>query len=304
MVDGQFADVYFCANCGHVHRTEGYAVPLRFPYAGRCINCGGDQQESAEGLRCVQCGKTALQDKDLHERLAALHPDRDCLAAAKALVESGRNVLALKLATAEVQWGRDPVAGMVQRIQILEALGEFDLALDEAYEWADQHGAPADVFGLIAQLEAGAGNYKGSLTALERGLGVFPDRWDWWCDYAEIQMHLDERPGAVRSAGKGLGSPNAALRARCVHVLSEVGQRYYAESRYADALGACSIAGELQEKFVDLAWLRARIAATNQDKEYLVRWLQCTVALDPDHDDAHRMLEPYVPRKGGWFSWG
>ena len=28
VVEGQYADIYFCANCGHVHRTEKYAVPM------------------------------------------------------------------------------------------------------------------------------------------------------------------------------------------------------------------------------------------------------------------------------------
>ncbi len=304
MVDEQFADIYFCANCGHVHRTEKYAVPMRFPYQGRCINCGGDQQESAEGLRCIQCGKTALQDKDLHDRLASLHPDRDYLIAATALAENNRQVLALKLATAEIQWGRDPIAGMVLRIQTLEGLGEIDHALDEAYEWADQDGAPAQVHGVVAQLEAGIGNLKGALTALERGLHDQPENWSWWCDYAELQMHMDERPGAIRAAAKGMGTQSAEERSRCVAVLAEVGERLYAGGQYAEALGACSLAADLQEKYVELAWLRARIAATNQDLDYLVKWLEVTVELAPDHAEAKAMLEPYTRnKKSGWFGW-
>src|SRR4029079_12124929 len=87
VVDNQYADVYFCASCGHVHRTEKYAVSLRFPYADRCVNCGGDLH-AEEGLdpadpsqvRCTTCGLTAAEDRDLHDRLASLHPDGEFLA--------------------------------------------------------------------------------------------------------------------------------------------------------------------------------------------------------------------------------
>ena len=301
IVDGQYADIYFCASCGHVHRTEKYAVPMRFPYQGRCINCGGDQRETAEGLRCTNCGKTLLQDKDLHDRLAALHPERDYLEASKALAGSNRMVLALKLATAEIQWGRDPMDGMTHRISTLEALGESDRALDEAYEWSEQAAAPASVWGLIAQLEAGVGNLKGAVKALEKGLNIDKENWTWWVDYAELMIHMDERSGAVRAASKGLGTRDAEQRQRCAMVIAEVGERYYAGGQFAEALGACSLAGDLQEKYSELAWLRARITATNQDKSTLVHWLEKTVELNPENAEAVAMLEPYQRKKRGWF---
>ena len=304
VVDNQYADIFFCASCGHVHRTEKYAVPTRFPYQGRCINCGGDQRESAEGLRCIQCRKTALEDKDIHDRLAALHPSREYLEAATALTGLGRHVLALKLGTAEIRWGRDPVKGMIMRIQTLEALGESDRALDEAYEWSEREGAPADVWGVIANLEAGVGNLKGATTALERGLNMHPEKFEWWTDYAEIMCHLDDRPNALRAAQKALRADNPEVVGRAIIVIAEVGERYYANGQYAEALGACSLATDHQEREVGLAWLRARIAATNQDLDYLVKWLEATVALDPDHAEAQAMLEPYKRKKGGGFgSW-
>lgn len=304
VVDNQYADVYFCAACGHVHRTEKYAIPLRFPYQGRCINCGGDQRETAQGLTCTQCGKTALEDKELHDRLARLHPSGDYLTAARALSEHGRHVLALKLSTAEIQWGRDPVQGMLQRIATLEALDEYDKALDEAYEWAEQGHAPDEVWSTIAALEASIGNLKGAITALERGLNKNPEAWSMWLDYGEIMVHTDERPGALRAASHALKAPDREHEARCIAIITEVGERYYAAGQYAEALGACSLARDLQEKYVELAWLRARIAATNQDLDYLVKWLEVTVGLDPDHEEARAMLEPYKRERRGWFGWG
>lgn len=310
VVDDQYADVYFCASCGHVHRTEKYSANLRFPYHDRCVNCGGDLRLTPQAVgqdppdphhvQCTVCGLTAAEDKELHDKLAALHPNRDYLLAAQALADSGRHVLALKLATAQTRWGDDPVMGEIQRLAVLEVMNEFDRALDEAYEWADNEGCPPLVFGVIAQLEAGVGNLRGALSALERGLAADPDNTEWWIDYAELNMHLDERPNAIRAAGKALG--NAQTERRAVAVLSEVGERYYAGAQYAEALGACSLAQHRQEQYTELAWLRARISAVNQDTNYMIKWLEITLQLDPSHEEAQEMLAPYK-RKRGWFRW-
>jgi hypothetical protein len=75
---------------------------------------------------------------------------------------------------------------------------------------------------------------------------------------------------------------------------------------FAEALAACSLAGDLQEQYVGLAWLRAQIAATNKDEDYLVRWLRATLAIEPGHAAAAAMLAPFEEpkqkaRKAGWF---
>lgn len=307
IVDNQYADLYFCASCGHVHRTEKYAVSLRFPYQDRCVNCGGDLQADptvpvpdATRIRCSQCGLTAAEDRDLHDRLAALHPDGEFLAASKALADSGRYVLALKLATAETRWGVDAITGEVQRLGVLEAMNEVDRALDEAYEWAENEGCPSLVWGVIAQLEAGAGNLRGAMAALEKGLLQEPDNSEWWMDYADLNLHNDDRPGALRAASKAMHDP--AIERRAIAVLSEVGERFYAGGQYAEALGACSLAAERQESYFDLAWLRARITAVNQDTDNMVKWLEIATSLDPTHDGAREMLAPYKKRRG-WFNW-
>lgn len=310
VVEEQYADVFFCASCGRVHRTEKYPVALRFPSADRCVNCAGDlvsrgasgpfQQYDPEDLYCAVCGLTVAADKALHDRLAALLPDGGYLDAANALSQSHRFVLALKLSTAEVRWGQDPVAGEILRLEVLEAMNEFDRALDEAYEWAEREGCPPLVWGTIAQLEASSGDIGRALSALERGLAALPERFDWWLDYAELNVHLDDRPNAVRAAAKALHDPRTEHRA--LGVLAEVGERYYASGLYAEALSACSIANDRQQEHAGIAWLRARIAAANQDAAYLVKWLEITVGLDPGHTQALEMLAPYR-RKKGWFNW-
>ncbi|MEZ4235032.1 MAG: hypothetical protein R3F59_02495 [Myxococcota bacterium] len=308
VVDSQYADVYFCASCGHVHRTEKYMVAMRLPYQDRCVNCGGDLLVEGEvpehafpeptQVRCSQCGLSGTEDRALHDRLASILPTGNYLEASHALVESGRYVLALKLATAEVRWGADPVDGEIQRLAILEAMSEYDRALDEGYEWASNDGCPTLVWGVLAQLEAGSGNIAGALTALEKGINLEPDNTDWWIDYAELNLHLDDRPNAVRASAKAIVDPRNERRA--VAVISEVGERYYASEMYAEALSACSIAGDRQEHYFDLAWLRARIAASQQDTEYLVQWLETATRLDPEHAEAQEMLAPYKRRRR-WF---
>lgn len=305
VIDGQYADVYFCASCGHVHRSEKYEVPLHFPYQNRCVNCGGEleaevEQPDPSQVRCTKCALTALEDKDLHDHLASLHPDGDYLAASQALVENGRYVLALKLATAETRWGRSPVEGEIQRLGVLEAMNEYDRALDEAYEWANTAGCPPLIYGVVAQLEAGSGNIRGAMAALEKGLNAEPENTGWWMDYAELHLHQDDRPGALRAAAKALHDP--AQEKRALQVIIEAGERLYANGQYAEALGACSLAGDRQEKNADLAWLRARIAAVNQDTAYMVKWLEIATELNPGHKEAQEMLAPYKKKKG-WFSW-
>jgi tetratricopeptide (TPR) repeat protein len=307
VIDNQWADVYFCASCGHVHRTEKYALPIRFPYNDRCVNCSGDLQllqpelgPDPRNVACTACGMTMADVHEMHQRFAQLHPEGNYLAAAEALAESQRYVLALKLATAEIRFGKEPILGEIQRLALLDAMGQSDRALDEAYEWSENEGTPSEVFGVMATLEASAGNLRGAINALERGLQLDADRSDWWADYADIMVHLDDRQNAVRAASHAVKDPETEERA--IAVIAEIGERFYAGGQFAEALGACSLAGERQEKYVSITWLRARIAAVNQDTDYLVKCLERTLELDPNHKEAADMLEPYK-RKKGWFAW-
>lgn len=309
-IDGEHADVGFCSGCSHVHHTETYTLCMVFPYPERCAHCGGQlvlrgQQEQGkepnpEDVSCKTCGLSARGDRELHEQLVAIHPEKDFLLASKALREQNRLVLALKLATAEVRWGKDPIQGEVQRLYLLDAMDLTDLALDEAQEWSNNPGAPSVVWGVIAQIEGGSGNVVGALAALEKGLRLAPERADWWVDYAELNLHTDAQPVALRAASKALA--DETTRPRALRVIVDVAERLYASEQYAQALAACSVAGEHQSHHAPLAWLRARISAVNQDTNYMVDWLKQTLALEPEHAEALAMLAPYE-KKEGWFPW-
>ncbi len=305
-LDGQYVDQRVCSSCEAVIRTEKYAMLLRFPRQMRCINCGGELRECEEheDPRCVQCGLAGAEDKAVHDQLAALHPDNRYLITSKALQVSGRRVLALKLASAEIRWGTDPVAGMLKRIQILEELGEVEQALEEAYEWSDLEGCPVLVFGVIAQLMASLGDLDGAVKALERGLVLDSVNHDWWTDYAELMNLRDDRENALRGAVKGMNG--GATEARCIAVIADIAERYYAGGQFAEAGSASSVAGKLQERYIELAWLRVRMAASaGGETAYLVRWLKATLAIEPDHAEALQMMEPYIekPKRGilDWF---
>ncbi|MEZ4322988.1 MAG: tetratricopeptide repeat protein [Myxococcota bacterium] len=278
-------------------------LPLRFPYNNHCVTCGGDQElVGHEQVRCTKCGMSGQEDLEIHQKYASLHPEGDFLAASDALREAGRYCLALKLATAAVKWGPDPAKAMTARNAVLESLNLYDQALDEAYEWVERQNGPPSVWGIIANLEAATGNLQGAMTALERGLKLDPEGHpEWWADYADIKIHIEDRQGAVQAAGHAVRSPKT--RDRAITVLVEVGERFYAGGQFAQALGACSVAGEFQEQYEAVAWLRARIAAANNDTKYLVHWLEVTIKLNPGHTEAQEMLAPYKKSKG-WFGWG
>jgi tetratricopeptide (TPR) repeat protein len=192
---------------------------------------------------------------------------------------------------------------MIERIEILDEMGLTDKAIDEGYEWSDLPGCPVDVWPVIAQLEAGAGNVQGAIRALDRGLQTTPDRPDWWTEMGELLTHSDDRPGALRAAARGLVA--AENVDRCLAVIAEIAERYYGTGVPADALAACSIAGNLQERSAAMCWMRARIAANTQDFEYQLKWVRATVEADPNHADALAMLEKYdrPEKKSSWKLW-
>jgi tetratricopeptide (TPR) repeat protein len=302
-VGERWADICYCAACKHIHKMESWLVPLRALNPGRCVNCGGDlRREKGKDPACGRCGLTEPECRDLHGRLAQVHPSQDFQAAALAAAERSRHVLALKLASAASRWGRDDDAARRARVNALQALGLTDRALDEAWEWAHR-GAPHDVWSLLAGLEAGVGNVDGALRALEYGLEADPAAKGMWMDYAELLAHVDQRQSAAHAAMNAL--EDEALRARAMQVIADVALRNYDEKLYVDALSICSALGDFQRLDARITWLRARVAAQQDDRDGAMRWLRLTLDLDPDHAEAQTALDRIEPRarKKGWFPW-
>lgn len=313
-VGERWADIYACTSCQHIHKMESWLVPLEWPGAERCVNCGGGYVMSArskkskagdDAPRCEHCGLTAQKDMELHDGLAALHPYRSYVLGAEVAADLGRHILALKLATAATRWGAgdDGVVGRVIRIQALESIGKIDRALDEAYDWAHK-GAPPVVWGLIATLEGTSGNLEGSMKALKYGIQVDPDNTSIWADYAELLVHFGETDRALDAATHVLG--DVELRDRGLNVIADVAKARYAEGHPHEAKAATAVAGDLVDKNVEIAWLLARIAAQESDEPVALAWLEKVLALDPAHAEAKAafdQLKPQVNRKRGWKFW-
>jgi tetratricopeptide (TPR) repeat protein len=284
VIQGHLADIHFCFSCGTVYDAELYAVPLRlFPVEYRCVNCGGQLDMEL----CPHCSKSEDESVAMHEELTAQLHLPDMLRAALAMSEEGRHALALKLASAAVKWGSDPITARVLRLEELQALGEHTRALNEAFDWVEDD-APTLVWGVIAQMEVGRDNHEGAIHALERGLHQDPENTGLTTDYAEIMTFIDNRPSALHYATKGLKDP--AMQERSVAVIADIGERFYVDGKYNSALKACARAGSLQDRYIELSWIRARIYSVKEDQQGLKRALQTVLAIDPNHAEAARLM--------------
>lgn len=311
----RFADVLACASCRRTHKVEDWAISILFPAGNSCVNCGGElaSEPISAALetpgrlpdptpRCSLCSLSPAESRQLHDKLARLHPSGLYVDAAEGALLGGRVILAFKLATAQLAYGRDDRQAREIRLQGLESLGLIDEALAEAWTWFDR-GGPVDVLRLVAGLEAAKGNLESTIEALERGLRIDPQNLGMWTDYAELQSHLDDREGALGSAGYGLGDPD--LTGRCLEVIANIAESYYSEDHIQQALDAVNRAGSLKQESVKIAWLTARIAAQYKQWEESQAWLEVTLRLDPEHQLAREALARIKPRdrKKGWFGW-
>jgi tetratricopeptide (TPR) repeat protein len=292
-----FADQYLCSNCGTVHKSETWHAPLRVTSDSTCVNCGGGlagPSHAGGEATCTTCGFTEMETQQLHDKLAKLHPDGDYLAAAAAASEFGRSLLALKLATAGMMWGEDHEGARALRWQALEGMGQLDRALDEAYGWTHAE-STATLWRMIADLEGSGGNPEGALQALERALELDHKNLEIWVDYAELLHLTDSRPNAIEAAAYGLADPD--LRERSLIILADIANKYYGEGMVKDAMGALSAAGEWQAVYSPLAWVRAQVAATQNNFYPAIEWLEITIQLDPDHEEAKAALKRLKPDK-------
>lgn len=289
--DHQYAEICYCRSCGRVHDGELLTAPLRlYPLARRCVSCGGQQEKGS----CRFCGLSAEEDQALHAELLLRKSHPTFLDAALALCDLERPALALKMSSAEIVWGNDQVMGRIVRLQALEALGERTRALNEAYDWVAGDG-PLMVWGIIADLEVHNENIEGAIHALERGLQEDPENTGLSTDYAELMSLVDNRPSALHYATKGLHDTECIER--CVQVIGEIAERFFADGKFNSALTAVARTGTLQERYLSLAWLRARIFAVKNDRPGVMRALETVLTIDPNHEEARHMAQAYPPPK-------
>lgn len=307
----QFREVITCGSCGSLHSNDTIPAPIAWA-PDNCIHCGGLLEEETwrdDGFepesRCCACELTPLESLEMHRRLATAESGHtSLLAAAVRALDSGRAVMAIKLATAAVADGEDATFARFVRLKALAEGGLVDQSLDEAWAWIEEGEQliPSEVFSWLTTMEAETGNVPGIRRAIEVHLRVAPENLAAWTDYGELLLALGESQSALQAAAYGLTSLDNALNQRNLAVILEVAEDMYRRELYAEALSAVGHAGDFLETHVELAWLRARIAAIKNDAETSRQWLQNVLALEPNHAEAKAAWEKVKPaKKKGWF---
>ena len=303
-----------CASCNHLHLDEVVPVPVRWPGEGYCYHCGGmlEEETFVEGrptnLRCEGCSLTEQEALEMHRRLAhANHGSQGLILGAVRALEGQRLVLSIKLATAAAMSGEDPGYARLVRLQAMAAGGLGDMAMDEAWNWLTLSGpaVPVDTLIWLAGMEAESGNLPGTRRALEAALRLDPRNVELWTDFAEVLVVTEDWHEAVQAARMGVGDADDEIRARNLQVITDVAEAMYARELYAESLSVVAQAGEHVESHVELAWLRARIAALKNDLDVAREWLQIVLTLEPDHVEARQAWDKVKPEeRRGWFGFG
>lgn len=307
-VSDRFTDMYLCLTCGHIHRMESWLAPIDFPTEERCVNCAGRMVSTGvakgglvQNAHCDKCGLSPEKSQELHESLRALHPDNQYLPGALLAAEMNRHVLALKLSSAAVRWGPSGERALARtlRLESLQALGLLDRALDEAYEWVKKDNR-AEIWRVLGDLEADAGNLPASATALKHvcELDATPESF---VDLAELLLEMKDARGAVHWAGKAIRVEE--LQKRVLFVLGEAAEEHYEAGELVEALAAMAPGQAFKLTHLPFAWLHARIAARQIDEPEAVRWLEICLSLDPEHAGAREALDRLrpPPKKRGWL---
>jgi tetratricopeptide (TPR) repeat protein len=305
----RYADTLLCGSCGTVHNQEPFVVPVIFPAPGRCLNCGATLEPDTEtdtqsrGYRCEQCG---LYDRDAlvqHHEMAEEVGRGSMLDVALQCLEVGRQVRALKLATAQIREDPESAEAHAVRLQILETLGYGESAAREAWRWAQEENAPDVAWTITADLERSVGNIGGAIRAMQRLVRRVPGDKDLWMDYAELLLQDDQRATAIDSAAHGLDEE--PWRSRALSVITDAAQRAVNEGKLEHARKAFEVAGDFANTYAPLVWVRAQAAARDGQVDEAVRWLERTLQIEPGHAQAKEAMgrmKPPVSRR--WRFWG
>ena len=307
----QYADTLLCGGCGTIHESESFLVPVLLPGPGRCLNCGAplepdtlvEDDPTHSGFRCEQCGLHDRETLQMHQELAEeIAPNAILLEAALAALDVGRQVRALKLASAALRDNPDSAEARAVRLQTLEGLGYGESAVREAWRWAQERDAPDVAWTITADLERTSGNIEGALRAMQRLLRRAPGDRDLWMEYAELLLEGDERATAIDAAAHGLADDEH--RDAALAIIAEIAQRCVNDGQLDHTRKAFETAGDFGARHAGLVWVRAQLAAREQNLEEALRWLQRTLDLDPTYREAKEALERIKPPdKRRWRFW-
>lgn len=311
-VRGRPQDVRRCVDCGKGLTMSPLHAPLRPIKAECCANCGAPRlrqaparrdpsdtvrvldlsQAEARVPRCTGCGKTRAEDLQLHRELLGKLGGGSYLRASEAATELGRNVLALKLATAGYHFGvpEDRAVSRAARMETLMAMNKTGLAEREAREWFGEPGCPPFVASLLAEVLRRTGDAEEARRVLDQGLGRDPDDPVMRAERAELLLAAGELEPAAADARVALQGPRDTGN-RALVVLREVMRRHLRAARTGPALATFESAGSTALEDAELCTLRAEVATALGTRVEIRRWLALALQNDPNHAEATRALD-------------
>lgn len=249
--------------------VAAWRAPLR-PLTGEaCANCGAERQYDSgpisgdrdPPITCSACGLSETEDRALHRRYALKHGSDDYMKAARNASERGRNVMALKLATAAFHYGPDPVEARRLRAELLRTVGLDELAEEE------ESTTPLD--GLSEADTA-------DLVPFEPGV-------------AAARTQLDEAPIAAGAAAlERLSDPDT--RSEALELLLRVAQRLTEEDP-DHVVQMINAGAPHSHRSADLCFALARAEYGRRKLSACRRWLLHTRRLSPTHREALDLLD-------------
>ncbi len=266
-----------------------WTAPLRPLVPGSCANCCGHRDR--EGT-CTDCGMTRAEDSRLHRAMARKLGVPPLLAAVEAASDSGRQVMALKLATAAFLHAGDGDEARLLRIRQLSRVRRPDLAVAEAGDWVLQSGAPA---ARIARVLSDEGLSDEALDLLDAALSARHSH-EVLLERARVYLELDEADIAVEDAAQVVREGARALLPRALEILEAVVDELLLFDKNDEALAAIDAARPRSHRHPPLAY-RVGLAYENKAELALARrWFQQTLRLEKGHADAASRLEALEKR--------
>jgi len=300
------ADALRCADCEHNQLVEDWTAPLTPAKQGRCINCGGRYKID----RCIHCGLTAQENVQVHEELRAMvTKDPGLFAGARAASRMGRNVLALKLATAAASepGSRSAPVARAFRVWLLAQVGHQDAALDDARAWVDDHpDPPAMAWAAFGQQLQQAKQPGAAASAYGKALDIDPRQHPIRARRAVLLFELHREGQAMDEAGKvfeARADDNSVQAALTVtEQLCDLLATRYRDDEIQHTL---TRAGAYVSRSAKLLGYRALLAAKGGDTAGAKRALKKARRLNPDleiYEEIKRILKPASAR-ASWWKW-
>ncbi|MED5373950.1 MAG: tetratricopeptide repeat protein [Myxococcota bacterium] len=302
--EGVFADQLDCETCGAVLGREDWHLPLEPTGPLICRNCG--HKRSAGGV-CGGCGLSEAEDRQVHQELAEMvAPGMGLLQACNQAADSGRRLLALKLATAAIQDSRRRDLARLMRISLLQDLGLLQAALGECGIWVREGGDHNPMaWALYGELLL-AGDRRGEgLEALEQALELAPEDLLTRARYAH---HLYDTQRFARARAQAIyvlameddgEAPRLALQvvSRYARRLTDNGDTTAVQELLTDLGSWVETDGDL---LAVLAWLRWQ----EGDRRAAQAALRAAHKIDPDNPFVELLRGPLGIKRWSWFGWG